>query len=382
MTDKQEETNQQQTQQTQQPLVPRAQNVHTAVFSSAAKIAESLVSGPNSVLFNTYNNYLVFKWIATQIDECAAIDIPNRLLINFNGITFSNGSAITGISDGYGYDRYGRLVHMYDPTVVLNTTFSYEIVNVVNNEITERRYDNRVFTNIIQNIGTAAEHAESLIHYLEFDFVDPAMQVVIPVEDEENGSEEFDPMPLSQTIDYGDTVEVPQRRKMRPVLNTQFDADGVHVVNSLDAPLLEAVVVEATNVNAEEVNAKFVIAEEVDANTVNAEETNSVTVNAMNVYASESVQTPLLASVIGSIEHIELGDSITFPQFIRGGQKNSSGELIISEVQPNIKAGERARVLNELEFSELNPSREYYMDYLALGGIKGKTSEMGTTRRE
>ena len=187
MTQKEEEQQQQQPQQQQQQqqLVPRAQNVHTAIFSSASKVAESLVSGPNSVLFNTYNNYLVFKWIATQMDECAAIDIPNRLLINFDGIMFTNGSTITGISNGYAYDRFGRLVQLYDPTVVLDTTFSYEIVNVVNNEITVRKYDNSVLTTVIQNFGEAAIHAESLIHYLEFDTVNPALQVVIPVEDEE-----------------------------------------------------------------------------------------------------------------------------------------------------------------------------------------------------
>ena len=78
MTEREEQTN-------QQPLVPRAQNVHTAVFSSASRVAESLASGPNSVLFNAYNNYLVFKWISFQLNDCAAIDIPNRLLVNFRG---------------------------------------------------------------------------------------------------------------------------------------------------------------------------------------------------------------------------------------------------------------------------------------------------------
>ena len=147
MTDKQEE----QPQQQQQPLVPRAQNMHTATFSSAARVAESLVSGPNSVLFNVYNNYLVFKWIATQMEDSAAVDIPNRLLINFQGIAFSNQSTITGISNGYGYDRYGRLIQLYEPTIALDTTFAYEIVNVVSNEITERRYDNRVLTQITKH---------------------------------------------------------------------------------------------------------------------------------------------------------------------------------------------------------------------------------------
>ena len=65
-----------------QPQRPQATNVSTATFSSLAKQAESLVSGGNSVIFNAYNNNLVFKWIATNINDCLSIDIINKFLLN------------------------------------------------------------------------------------------------------------------------------------------------------------------------------------------------------------------------------------------------------------------------------------------------------------
>ena len=39
-------------------------NVSTATFSSMSKQAESLVNGGNNVVFNPYNNNLVFQWVA------------------------------------------------------------------------------------------------------------------------------------------------------------------------------------------------------------------------------------------------------------------------------------------------------------------------------
>ena len=51
-----------------QQLIPQktkpqllSSNVSTATFSSMSKQAESLVNGGNSVLFNPYNNNLVFQ---------------------------------------------------------------------------------------------------------------------------------------------------------------------------------------------------------------------------------------------------------------------------------------------------------------------------------
>ena len=82
-----------------QPQRPQATNVSTATFSSLAKQAESLVSGGSSVIFNAYNNNLVFKWIATNINDCLSIDIINRSILNLISLKFANSGIISGISD-------------------------------------------------------------------------------------------------------------------------------------------------------------------------------------------------------------------------------------------------------------------------------------------
>ena len=49
-------------------------NVSTATFSSMSKQAESLVNGGNNVVFNPYNNNLVFQWVSMSMNDCLSID--------------------------------------------------------------------------------------------------------------------------------------------------------------------------------------------------------------------------------------------------------------------------------------------------------------------
>ena len=88
---------------TQQQSKPQAltSNVSTATFSSMSKQAESLVSGGNNVLFNPYNNNLVFQWVAMNLNECLSIDIINRSLLNLKSLKFVDNGVINGISDGF-----------------------------------------------------------------------------------------------------------------------------------------------------------------------------------------------------------------------------------------------------------------------------------------
>ena len=98
-----------------QQLIPQktkpqtlSSNVSTATFSSMSKQAESLVNGGNSVLFNPYNNNLVFQWVAMNLNDCLSIDIINRSILNLISLKFANGGIINGISDGFTVDDKGQ----------------------------------------------------------------------------------------------------------------------------------------------------------------------------------------------------------------------------------------------------------------------------------
>ena len=102
-------------------------NVSTATFSSMSKQAESLVNGGNSVLFNPYNNNLVFQWVAMNLNDCSSIDIINKSILNLISLKFANGGIINGISDGFTVDDKGQVVQIYDPTIALSCAFGYKI---------------------------------------------------------------------------------------------------------------------------------------------------------------------------------------------------------------------------------------------------------------
>ena len=94
-------------------------NVSTATFSSMSKQAESLVNGGNNVVFNPYNNNLVFQWVSMSMNDCLSIDLINRTLLNLMSLKFVAGGEIRGISDGFTVDEKGQIVQLYDPTIAV-----------------------------------------------------------------------------------------------------------------------------------------------------------------------------------------------------------------------------------------------------------------------
>ena len=195
-----------------QPQRPQATNVSTATFSSLAKQAESLVSGGNSVIFNAYNNNLVFKWIATNINDCLSIDIINKFLLNIAKLKFSNNSEIVGISDGFTIDDKGQVVQIYDPTIALSCAFGYKIQTEtddirgrLNIEIERRQLDFELLLNKYKETDANAMHAESMIHYIDYDLDNHTMIFTIPVEDSSGTLSHGDTLP-AETIVAGEIV--------------------------------------------------------------------------------------------------------------------------------------------------------------------------------
>ena len=191
----------QQTITTIQPQRAQATNVSTATFSSLAKQAESLVSGGSSVIFNAYNNNLAFKWISTNINDCLSIDIINRFLLNIAKLKFANNSEIVGISDGFTVDDKGQVVQLYDPTIALSCAFGYKIQTEtddtkgrLNIEIERRQLDFELLLNKYKQTDANALHAESMIHYIDYDLDNHTMSFIIPVEDP------------TGTLSHGDTL--------------------------------------------------------------------------------------------------------------------------------------------------------------------------------
>ena len=170
---------------TQQQSKPQAltSNVSTATFSSMSKQAESLVSGGNNVLFNPYNNNLVFQWVAMNLNECLSIDIINRSLLNLKSLKFVDNGVINGISDGFTVDDKGQVVQIYDPSIALSCAFGYKIqtesdetAGRLNIEIERRQLDFETLLNKYKETDKNALHAESMIHYIDFDLTNHVMK--------------------------------------------------------------------------------------------------------------------------------------------------------------------------------------------------------------
>ena len=85
----------------EKPFVVPSKNHGTATFSSLAKQAEQLVHGENSIIFDSYNNSVIFRSARLNQSLCISVDILNRMLANVVQLTFANGTIIRGISDGY-----------------------------------------------------------------------------------------------------------------------------------------------------------------------------------------------------------------------------------------------------------------------------------------
>ena len=123
-------------------------NTGTATFSNMAKQAETLVNGEMSILFNNYNNNVVFRSSRIDMNDCLNIDVAHQALQNVNNITFTNNTTVAGISDGYTVNAQGIRVPMYDNKIALSTVFGYEYTHTIsaikrdlNNEIEHRKYE-------------------------------------------------------------------------------------------------------------------------------------------------------------------------------------------------------------------------------------------------
>ena len=141
-------------------------NVSTATFSSMSKQAESLVNGGNNVVFNPYNNNLVFQWVSMSMNDCLSIDLFNRALLNLMCLKFVSNGEIRGISDGFTVDEKGQIVQLYDPTIALSCAFGYKIqtesdetAGRLNIEIERRQLDFETLLNKYKETDANALHA-------------------------------------------------------------------------------------------------------------------------------------------------------------------------------------------------------------------------------
>ena len=131
-------------------------NASTATFSNLSKQAESLVNGDISITFNNFNNHIMFRSKNVEMNDSVNIDVIHKKLQNIKGISFDNGTNITGISDGYTTNKQGAKVPLYDKNIALSTVFSYEYQHKIdalrrdlNNEIEKRRYEDELLRNRI-----------------------------------------------------------------------------------------------------------------------------------------------------------------------------------------------------------------------------------------
>ena len=131
-------------------------NASVATFSNLSKQAESLVNGDISITFNNFNNHIMFRSKNVEMNDSVNIDVIHKKLQNIKGISFDNGTNITGISDGYTTNKQGSKVPLYDKNIALSTVFSYEYQHKIdalrrdlNNEIEKRRYEDELLRNRI-----------------------------------------------------------------------------------------------------------------------------------------------------------------------------------------------------------------------------------------
>ena len=110
------------------PPVLQPRNSGHAAFSKLAKQAESLSNGDNSVIFNDYNNNIVFRSNRVNLNDCLSIDAYTKSVKNVNDITFKDNSVIAGISPGYTINNQGAKVVINDETLALSTAFGYDVM--------------------------------------------------------------------------------------------------------------------------------------------------------------------------------------------------------------------------------------------------------------
>ena len=237
-----------------------SRNVGAATFSSMAKQAESLVNGDNSIMFNTYNNNAVFRSARMDINDSVSIDIVNKSVNNVNAVVFDNNTVIQGISDGYTINSQGATVPLYDSSIALSTAFGYEYAQTTDNlrkdlniEIERRKYDHSVLLSSFQQTSEACEHAVRMIHYIDYDTENHAVNIVIPYENSESQTLSFvDDMP-SETVTYDDInadpstgiIEFePRPSEQRTVIS--INRDGTIIDGTVDISTALSVPVTAT----------------------------------------------------------------------------------------------------------------------------------------
>ena len=228
-----------------------SRNVGSATFSSMAKQAESLVNGDNSIMFNSYNNNAVFKSARMDVSDCVAVDVLNKSINNVSVIAFENNTILQGISDGYTINNQGAMVPLYDSNIALSTAFGYEYAQTtdtlrkdLNIEIERRKYDHSVLLSSFQQTSAACEHAVRMIHYIDYDTENHAVNVVIPYENPQSQTlTHLDDMP-SETISYsgidsnpstGIVEEEPVPSEQKTIVTIERDGtiiDGSAIVSS------------------------------------------------------------------------------------------------------------------------------------------------------
>ena len=130
-------------------LTNNSSTVGNTTFSCIAQKAKELVSGTNSIKFDSANNRVYFKYISQSPTNALSIDMRNRNIKNCEGIEFYDDSQITSMSNGI-KTIHGHSQILNDPNVGLNTQFSYEILNTLNS-----------YTEAIQTMKEKVEQIES-----------------------------------------------------------------------------------------------------------------------------------------------------------------------------------------------------------------------------
>ena len=271
----------------QEPLkLGQKKTVGTATFSSMAKQAESLVSGDDSVIFDNYNNGVVFKTARLGQNDCLNVKTTDRALNNVARVNFANGTAVSGICDGYSLDSKGGLTPLYDPTMALSTVFGYETTQSVETvrknlqaEIERRIADSVLLTSKFQQTSADCEAAVRMMHYIDFDEENHRMLFTIKYEDDA-GTEQthVDLMPA-------ETITVTEGSIYDPnvgltEIDTVTSSEHTTMIVNRDSVEIDGDCAVSGLLSVPTVNANAIEADSVEANSVAANETSTASLAA------------------------------------------------------------------------------------------------------
>ena len=152
----------------------QSRNTGNATFSNIAKQAESLSNGDNSLIFNNYNNNIVFRSNRIDLNDCVSIDVINRQLKNINEIKFHDKSTLKGICDGYTTNNQGGKVPIYDEKIALSTVFGYGLTQQIDTirkdlsvEIERRKYEDQLLRETCNDLQAQIDSLETRVIDLE-----------------------------------------------------------------------------------------------------------------------------------------------------------------------------------------------------------------------